>query len=59
MEEISAILGINMDTATPEQIAKRGYEFALERADCYEEGDFEYEGFMALSVVINMIRGGN
>ena len=58
MEEINAILGIDLDAATPEQIAKRAYEFAIERADCYDEGDFAYEGFMALSVVINMMRGG-
>lgn len=58
MEEISAILGIDIDAATPEQVAKRAYEFSLEMADCYEVTDFAYEAFMALSVAINMMRGG-
>lgn len=30
MEEISATLGIDINAATPEQVAKRAYEFALE-----------------------------
>lgn len=58
MEEISATLGIDMSTATPEQAAKRAYEFALEMADCYETDELEYSAFMALSVAIQMMRGG-
>lgn len=58
MEEISATLGIDINTATPEQVAKRAYEFALEMADCYEVSDLEYSAFMALSVVIQSMRGG-
>lgn len=58
MEEISAILGIDMTTATPEQVAKRAYEVCLEQADCYEADTEEYAVFMALSVAIQMVRGG-
>ena len=58
MEEISATLGIDMNTATPEQVAKRAYEFTLEMADCYEDGTLEYSAFMALSTAIQMMRGG-
>lgn len=58
MEEINATLGIDLNTATPEQAAKRGYEFALEMADCYEPGDLEYSAFEALATVFQMVRGG-
>lgn len=58
MEEISATLGIDMDTATPEQVAKRAYEVCLEQADCYDVGDEEYSVFMALATAIQMMRGG-
>lgn len=58
MEEISAILGIDINTATPEQVAKRAAEFCLEMADCYEDHPLARDAFGALSVAINMIRGG-
>lgn len=58
MEEISATLGIDMDKAMPEQVAKRAYEFALEMADCYESGTLEHSAFAALSVAIQTMRGG-
>ena len=58
MEEISATLGIDMSKATPEQAAKRAYEFALEMADCYEPGTLEYSAFEALATVLQMQRGG-
>ena len=58
MEEISATLGIDMNTATPEQVAKRAYEFSLEMADCYEPGTLEYSAFEALAICIQMLRGG-
>lgn len=58
MEEISAILGIDMDTATPERMAKRAYEVCLEYADCYEDDSEEYSVFMALATAIQMMRGG-
>lgn len=59
MEEISATLGIDLNGASPEKVAKRAYEYALEMADCYEVGTLEYEAFMALSTAIQMMRGGN
>lgn len=59
MEEISATLGIDVNMASPAQVAKRAYEFSLEMADCYEVGTLEYSAFMALSTAINMMRGGN
>lgn len=58
MEEISATLGIDMNTATPEQVAKRAYEVCLEQADCYEVGTEEYTVFMSLATAIQMMRGG-
>lgn len=58
MEEISATIGIDMSTATPEQVGKRAYEFALEMADCYTPGTIEYSAFEALSIAISLIRGG-
>ena len=58
MEEISATLGIDINTATPEQVAKRAYEFSLEMADCYEVGNFEYLAFQALATALQMVRGG-
>lgn len=58
MEEISATLGIDINTATPEQVAKRAYEFSLEMADCYEVGTLEYEAFSALATALQMMRGG-
>ena len=58
MEEISATLGIDIEKSTPEQVAKRAYEYALEMADCYEPGDLEYSAFESLAVAINLMRGG-
>ena len=58
MEEINATLGIDMNAATPEQVAKRAYEFSLEMADCYEPGTLEYSAFEALATAIMMMRGG-
>lgn len=58
MEEISATLGIDLSKATPEQAAKRAYEFSLEMADCYEPGTLEYSAFEALATVLQMVRGG-
>ena len=58
MEEISATIGIDMNTATPEEVAKRAYEFALEMADCYEPGTLEYSAFEALAIALQMMRGG-
>lgn len=58
MEEISATMGIDLNTATPEKVAKRAYEFALEMADCYEPGTLEYSAFEALAISIQMMRGG-
>ena len=58
MEEISATLGIDINNASPEQVAKRAYEFALEMADCYEAGTLEYSAFEALAISIQMMRGG-
>lgn len=58
MEEISATLGIDINTATPEQVAKRAYEFSLEMADCYEADTLEYAAFSALATALQIMRGG-
>ena len=59
MEELSATLGIDLNTASPEQVAKRAYDFAIEMADCYDESDMEYSAFAALATAIQMMRGEN
>ena len=59
MEEISATIGIDINTATQEQVAKRAYEFCLEMADCYESNTLEYSAFTALSAAIQIMRGGD
>ena len=58
MEEVSATIGIDMNNATPEQVAKRASEFCLEMAECYEEHTLERSAFEALAVALNMMRGG-
>lgn len=58
MEEISATLGIDLDTASPEQVEKRAYEFALEMADAYEDDPLAYSAFVALATAIQQTRGG-
>lgn len=58
LEEISATLGIDLNTASPEQVAKRAYAFALEMTDCYETETLEYSAFSALATAIQMMRGG-
>ena len=58
MERISATLGIDMSTATPEKAMKRGLEYCLEMAECYEDDTLERDAFEALAVVFQMIQGG-
>lgn len=58
MEEISATIGIDMNTATPEQVAKRAAAFCLEMVDCYPDDPLARDAFEALHVAINMMRGG-
>lgn len=58
MEEINAILGIDLEKATPEQAAKRANEVCDELAECYEEGTLEHIAFVALSAAIEKSRGG-
>ena len=58
MEEINAILGIDLEKATPEQAAKRAFEVCEEMADCYEVGTLENSAFVALAAAVNKVRGG-
>ena len=58
MEEINAILGIDLEKATPDQAAKRAFEVCEELADCYEVGTLENSAFVALAAAINKVRGG-
>ncbi len=58
MEEISAILGIDMNTATPEQVAKRASAFCLEMVDCCDDDPMVRDAFVALHIAFNMMRGG-
>ena len=57
MEEINAILGIDLEKATPEQAAKRANEVCDELAECYEEGTLEHIAFVALSAAFGKVRG--
>lgn len=57
MEEINAILGIDLEKATPEQAAKRANEVCDEMAECYEEGTLENIAFTALSAAFRKVRG--
>ena len=59
MERISATLGIDMSTATPEKAMKRGLEYCLEMAECYEDDEHERDAFEALAVVFQMQLGGD
>lgn len=59
MEEISATLGIDMRTATPEKAADRALEYCLEMVECYEEGEIERSAFEALAAVFQKLKGGN
>ena len=57
MEEINAILGIDLEKATPEQAAKRANEVCDELSECYEEGTLENIAFTALSAAFRKVRG--
>lgn len=58
MEEINAILGIDLEKATPEQAMKRANEVCDELSECYEKGTLEHLAFVALSAAIEKGRGG-
>ena len=48
-----------MSTATPEKALKRGLEYCLEMAECYEDNEHERDAFEALAVVFQMQLGGD
>ena len=56
--EISAILGIDIEAAEPEQIATRAVDFCWEMADCYKEGSTERNAFEALAYAIFKYKRG-
>lgn len=58
LSEISAILGIDIEAAEPEQIATRAVDFCWEMADCYEEGSTESNAFKALAYAMHLYKGG-
>lgn len=57
-DEINAILGIDVDVATKEQLLKRGAEFCSEMAECYPSYYLEVETFVALHHVFCKLIGG-
>lgn len=57
--KISATLGIDLEKATPELVAKRAKEFAEEMADLYNPGTLERGAFDALAAAIEKMIGGN
>ena len=59
LDEINAILGIDLDNATPGQVGKRAAEFCIEMADAYGDDALARSAFDALHVAIDMMRGGN
>jgi len=58
LSEISAVLGIDLETATREEIANRAIDFCHEMADCYEPGSLEASAFEALANALFAYKGG-
>lgn len=56
--EISAVLGIDFETANREEIATRAIDFCWEMVDCYERGSLEASAFEALAVALFVWKGG-
>lgn len=50
--EMSAILGIDIETATPDQLIKRSAEVCKEMSECYEDESIEHVTFEALAEVL-------
>ena len=56
--EISATIGIDVETASNERLAKRVFDFCGEMAECYPEDALEYSAFQALQVAMLKLNGG-
>jgi hypothetical protein len=56
MAKVNATIGIDLDEATPQQVAKRAQEFCREMADCYEADTLEHGAFMAVAAAIEKIK---
>lgn len=54
IEEVNAVLGIDVGTATGAELTKRAVEFCGEMHDCYELGTLERAAFAALQYAIVM-----
>ena len=50
--EMSAILGIDIETATPDQLLKRTIEVCKEMSECYEDGSIEQATFETIAEVL-------
>lgn len=58
MEELNAVLGIDIAAATHDQLAKRVFEFCGEMADCYEADSLEANAFQAVQLALVTLNGG-
>lgn len=58
LPEMSAALGIDLETATNEQLAKRIFDFSGEMAECYDEGSLENVAFQAIQMAVLRMNGG-
>lgn len=58
LTEISAVLGIDLETASREEIATRAIDFCWEMVDCYEPGSLEASAFEALAIALFAYKGG-
>lgn len=56
-EEINATIGIDIESASNEQIIKRSIEFCAEMADCYEANSLEASAFYSLRSALCRLTG--
>lgn len=58
LPELNAAIGIDIETATKEQLAKRVFEYCGEMAECYVEGCLENIAFQAIQLAVLRMNGG-
>lgn len=58
MDKLNATLGVDMNAATHEQLAKRVFEYCGEMADCYDPETLECEAFQAIQMAMLIMNEG-
>ncbi len=56
-EEINATIGIDIESASDDQILKRSIDFCAEMADCYEANSLEASAFYSLRSALCRLTG--